>query len=84
MYSLTQGRCMIPWIQVVIGYTGRIWGKTADESPPKNVMGEADNGGPVREVLRRPFHGHYRGDAGRPSHVHHIQYCGRRGHTPLG
>ena len=71
-------------MQVMIGYTGRIWVQTADDAPPADVMGEADNGGLVRGVLRRPFHGHYRGDAGRPSHVNRIQYCGGRGHTPLG
>ena len=64
---------MIPWMQVVIGDTGCIWGKTADEDPFANIKGENDNGGLVREVPRRPFHGHYRGDAWRPSHVHHIQ-----------
>ena len=57
---------------MVIGDTGVIWGQTADDDPPINVMVEADNDVLFREVLQQPFHGHYRDDAGRPSHVHHI------------
>ena len=57
---------------MVIEDTGGIWVQNADDTPPMNVMGEAENGGPVRELLRQPFHGHYRGVAGIPSHVHHI------------
>ena len=57
---------------MVIEDTGGIWGQTADDDPTENVMVEADNGGLFMEVLQKPFHGHYRGDAGRSSHVHHI------------
>ena len=84
MSSSLQGRCMMPYTQVVLGDTGGVWGQTGDDAPPADVMGEADSGAPFREVLRRPFHSHYRGDAGRPSHVHHLKYCGERGHIPLG
>ena len=46
---------------MVLGDTGGVWGQTADDAPPEDVMVEADNGGLVREVPRRPFHGHYMG-----------------------
>ena len=64
----------------------RYWwhmGSDADDAPPMDIVGEADNCGLVREVLRRPFHGHYKGDVWKPSHVHHIQYCCGCGNTPL-
>ena len=84
MSSSIQGRCIMPYTQVLLGDNGGVWGQTVDEAPPADVMGEAENGGPFREVLRKPFDGHYRGDEGRPSHVHHIKYCVERVHTPLG
>ena len=36
---------------MVIEDTGGIWVQTKDDTPPVNLMGEADNGGPFMEVL---------------------------------
>ena len=69
---------------MALGDTGGVWVQTADDAPPEDVMREADNVGPVREILKQPFWGHYRDDAGRTSNVHNIQYFCERGHTPLG
>ena len=73
-----------PGLQAVIGYTGGVQDRTADDTPHVDILGEAHNIGPDREVLWRPFNGENRGEAGRPAVPHHIKYGGGRSHPTLG
>ena len=68
---------------MVLGDTGGVWYQTADGALPKDVMGEADNVGPVGEVLKQTFCGNYRGDAWRLSIIHHIKHLWRKWSYPF-
>ena len=68
----------------MLGDTGGARGQTADDAHPAEILGEAENGGLDREVPWRPFHRHLRGDTGRHTSPHHIQYGGRHGNYILG
>ena len=44
-------------MQVVLGDNGRIQGWTVEDAPPEDLLGEAGNGGPVREIIQCSFTG---------------------------